>query len=71
MKLVGHADSRGDEEYNFALAGRRAERVRQALTERHLDKARVSATCAGELDASGVDEPGWSRDRRVDVLLAH
>lgn len=71
MKLVGHADPRGDEEYNFVLAGRRAERVRQALTERRLDPARVTATSRGELDASGSDEPGWSRDRRVVVLLAN
>ena len=71
MKLVGHADPRGDEEYNFALAGRRAERVRQALTEHRLDPARVSATSRGELDASGSDESGWSRDRRVEVLLAN
>lgn len=70
MALVGHADARGDEEYNFALAGRRADNVRQALAKHRLDPARVSTTSRGELDASGSDESGWSKDRRVDVLLA-
>jgi peptidoglycan-associated lipoprotein len=71
MKLVGHADPRGDEEYNFVLAGRRADSVRQGLADHQLDPVRVSTTSRGELDASGRDESGWSKDRRVDVLLAN
>lgn len=71
MKLVGHADPRGDEEFNYALAGRRADSVRQALADRHLDPIRISTTLRGELDANGADEFGWSKDRRVDVLLSN
>jgi hypothetical protein len=28
-------------------------------------------TSRGEMDATGTDEPGWSKDRRVDVVLAN
>ena len=71
MKLVGHADSRGDEEYNFLLAGRRADSIQKALAKNRLDPAQMTTSSRGELDASGADESGWSKDRRVDVLLAN
>jgi peptidoglycan-associated lipoprotein len=70
MALVGHADPRGDEEYNLLLGGRRADAVRQALIERGLDTRRVQASSRGEYEAKGTDEEGWRQDRRVDVLLA-
>jgi peptidoglycan-associated lipoprotein len=35
-----------------------------------MDKGKIAATSRGELDASGTDEDGWARDRRVDLLLA-
>jgi len=71
MKLVGHADPRGDEEYNFVLAGRRADSIQKALAKNRLDPAQMTTSSRGELDASGGDETGWSKDRRVDVLLAN
>jgi peptidoglycan-associated lipoprotein len=70
LSLVGHADPRGNEEYNYALAGRRADSLRQALAKQSLDPAVVSTTSRGALDAKGTDESSWSKDRRVDVLLA-
>ncbi len=70
MQLVGHADSRGDEEYNMVLGGRRAENVRAALAARGLNKSRVKTSSRGELDATGSDEASYAQDRRVDVLLA-
>ncbi|MBX3183643.1 MAG: OmpA family protein [Polyangiaceae bacterium] len=70
MQLVGHADPRGDEEYNMVLGGRRAENVRAALAARGLPKNRVKTSSRGELDATGTDEASYAQDRRVDVLLA-
>jgi peptidoglycan-associated lipoprotein len=69
MRLVGHADPRGDEEYNLVLGGRRAATVQRVLVARGLDSTRVSATSRGEMEAEGDDEAGWARDRRVDVFL--
>lgn len=70
MKLVGHADPRGQEEYNLVLGQKRAGSVASYLQRRGMSSAKVSATSRGELEASGTDEEGWARDRKVDVLLA-
>ena len=69
MRLVGHADPRGDEEYNMVLAGRRADNVKGAIAGAGLDSAKMATTSRGELDATGTDEAGWERDRRVDIML--
>jgi peptidoglycan-associated lipoprotein len=69
MRLVGHADPRGDEEYNLLLGDRRAQSVRRALSGFGLSEQRVSTTSRGEIDSTGVDETGWAEDRRVDVHL--
>jgi peptidoglycan-associated lipoprotein len=69
--LVGHADPRGDEEYNVALGGRRSDAVAKELIARNLKREQVSTTSRGEMDATGRDEAGWTKDRRVDVQLAY
>lgn len=69
MRLVGHTDPRGEPEYNMVLGGRRADNVKSAIIEAGLDKAQVSTSSRGEMDASGTDEASWARDRRVDVVL--
>lgn len=70
MKLVGHADPRGDSEYNLLLGGTRADHVGSALSKKGVDGDRISSSSRGEMDARGNDEPTWAKDRRVDVLLA-
>jgi peptidoglycan-associated lipoprotein len=70
MQLVGHADPRGDGDYNFALGQSRADAVGKYLTGKGVGKEQVSSTSRGALDASGTDEPSWAKDRRVDILLA-
>lgn len=69
MNLVGHADPRGETEYNFVLGGRRADNVAAALKNEGLPANQVSTTSRGELDATGTDEASWAKDRRVDVHL--
>jgi peptidoglycan-associated lipoprotein len=68
LRLVGHADPRGEDSYNLALGERRAQSVRKALVQSGLPSERVSATSRGELDASGTEESEWARDRRVDIV---
>jgi peptidoglycan-associated lipoprotein len=70
MRLVGHADPRGDEEYNFVLGGRRADNVKTFLIQEGMRSDRVASTSRGEIEAHGRDEATWREDRRVDVLLA-
>jgi peptidoglycan-associated lipoprotein len=69
LKLVGRADPRGDAEYNMVLGESRAGSVASVLTNRGLSSSHISTTSRGEIDATGADEAGWSKDRRVDLLL--
>jgi peptidoglycan-associated lipoprotein len=69
VKLVGHADPRGGSDYNMTLGQSRADSVAAYLTGKGLDKAKAESTTRGAMDATGYDEPGWARDRRVDIVL--
>lgn len=69
VRLVGRADPRGEPEYNMGLGGHRADSVRTYLSQLGVDSKKIAETSRGELDATGKDEDGWRRDRRVDVLL--
>jgi len=69
MKLVGHADPRGDEEYNMTLGGRRADAVKGALVGMRMKDTQISTTSRGEMEATGTDETSWAKDRRVEVKI--
>lgn len=69
MRLVGRADARGDEEYNYLLGQRRADNVKSGIASSGLTEGRVATTSRGEEDARGNNEAGWAKDRRVDVML--
>ncbi len=69
LHLIGRADPRGDVQYNHLLGESRAGSVRSYLIGLNLDAARVTTTSRGKLDATGTDEVGWQRDRRVDIEL--
>ena len=65
--LTGRTDPRGTEEYNLALSDHRAQSVKDRMGRMGIDNARLRTVARGELDASGADETGWAKDRRVDV----
>jgi peptidoglycan-associated lipoprotein len=69
LLLVGHADRRGEDDYNLALGGRRAEAVRGAIESFGIDRGRLEISSKGEADAKGTDEKGYAEDRRVDIRL--
>jgi len=71
MRLVGHADPRGEPEYNIVLGGRRADNVKGFIAQKGLSANKISTSSRGEMDATGTDESTWARDRRVDVLLGN
>ena len=70
MRLVGHADPRGEAEYNMVLGGKRADNVRAYLVTQGLGNGQAETTSRGAMDATGQDEVSWAEDRRVDVILA-
>lgn len=69
MRLVGHADPRGDEGYNYVLGQRRADNVKSAIVGVGMTTNHVVTSSRGEHEATGGDETGWAKDRRVEVLL--
>ncbi len=70
MRLVGHADPRGTDEYNLGLGQRRAGSVAVYLSRQGLADARMTTSSRGELDAAGTDEDSWAADRKVEIYLA-
>lgn len=69
VKLIGRADPRGTDEYNLALGDRRADHIRTYLQRLGVPASRMTDVTRGELDATGSDDAGWRRDRRVDLQL--
>jgi peptidoglycan-associated lipoprotein len=66
VHVTGYADPRGTEEYNLALGDRRSRAVADYM--RSLGVGEVTQSSMGEEMASGADEDGWRRDRRVEFL---
>lgn len=70
VSLVGRTDARGEPEYNMGLGDSRANGVLRYLIDLGVGKDRLRPTSRGEMDATGTNEEGWARDRRVDIELA-
>ena len=69
VDLVGRADPRGETEYNMTLGAKRARAAHTFLAGLGVANDKLFDTSRGELDATGTDEGGWKRDRRVDIKL--
>jgi len=69
--IVGHTDSRGDDEMNMRLSERRADAVRQYLTMHGIREDRVVAQGAGETQpvADNKSAEGRANNRRVELIL--
>jgi peptidoglycan-associated lipoprotein len=70
VSLIGRADPRGTDEYNLGLGSQRAGSVSSYLTRLGVQANQLGVTTRGSLDATGTDESGWQKDRRVDITLA-
>lgn len=71
IKVTGHADRSGTDDYNRALSARRAEAVAATLTQLDGSRHKVSTEAAGETKPAvetpdGVKDP---RNRRVEIEL--
>ena len=66
VRITGHTDPRGTEEYNLALGDRRARSVEQYMSSLGVEKRALSVASMGEELSRGEDESGWSQDRRVE-----
>jgi peptidoglycan-associated lipoprotein len=70
VRIEGHADEQGTNEYNLALGERRAQAVQQYLVSYGVDAARISVLSYGEEKpaADGKDESAWSLNRRAEFV---
>jgi outer membrane protein OmpA-like peptidoglycan-associated protein len=71
VKITGHTDSQGDEEFNQRLSEERADRVREFLAHEGVSSSRLSAIGMGESRplASNSTEAGRQQNRRVEVEI--
>ena len=56
----------GSNDFNLGLSQRRAQAVKDYLRRLGVKPSRLRTVPRGALDATGADEAGWARDRRVD-----
>jgi peptidoglycan-associated lipoprotein len=69
VTLIGRADARGEPEYNMTLGESRADSVKRYMIDLGVGRDKLKSTSRGEMDATGKDEEGWRKDRRVDIEL--
>lgn len=68
MRVSGHADERGSDEYNLALGNRRAASAKRYLVNRGIDAGRIDVISFGEERplAMGSNETAWAQNRRAE-----
>lgn len=71
IRVHGHCDERGSDEYNLALGNRRATSVKQYLVNRGIDASRIDTQSWGEERpiAQGMTEDAWSQNRRAEFEI--
>ena len=69
--VIGHTDTMGTQQANYALGLKRAMVVRNFLVEAGLDGSTIDVTSVGELDllVKTRDETPEPRNRRVDIAV--
>lgn len=72
IRVEGHTDSLGPEQYNEDLSRRRAEAVKQEIVKHGISPARISTEGYGERFpvASNDNEAGRLRNRRVEIVIS-
>ena len=71
IRVTGHTDNRGSDEYNLALGQRRARSVRDYLVQRGIAASRITLDTKGEEmpSAQGEDESAWGQNRRAEFEI--
>ena len=71
VEIAGHTDNAGDKEHNQKLSERRAQRVKQYLTEQGIDPDRLETKGYGESRpvATNNTKEGRQKNRRTEVHI--
>jgi peptidoglycan-associated lipoprotein len=72
LRIEGHADERGSDEYNLALSNRRAATAKRFLVSQGIAEDRVETTGYGEEQPSdeAENEAAWARNRRDEFRVS-
>jgi len=71
LRIEGHCDERGTEEYNRSLGDRRAQAIREILASEGFDPGMMPTTTFGEDKPADPEhtEAAYSRNRRGELVL--
>ena len=71
IRIAGHTDDRGSDEYNIALGQRRAAAAKRYLVSQGIAEDRIDVVSFGEERALvlGDDEGAWSQNRRDEFEI--
>jgi peptidoglycan-associated lipoprotein len=71
IRVAGHTDERGSDEYNLALGQRRAAAAKRYLTQHGVPDAMIDIISYGEEHPAleGHDESAWSKNRRDEFEI--
>jgi peptidoglycan-associated lipoprotein len=71
LRISGHADERGSDDYNIALGQRRAASTRRYLMDNGIDAGRLEIVSYGEAQPAmmGADEGAWRQNRRCEFEI--
>ena len=71
IRIAGHADDRGSDEYNLTLGQSRAAAAKRYFVQRGIDAARIEIISYGEEMplVQGEDESAWSQNRRCEFEI--
>lgn len=71
IRVAGHTDERGSDEYNLALGQRRAAAAKRYLTQHGVADAAIDIISYGEEHPAvdGHDEAAWSKNRRDEFEI--
>jgi len=71
IRISGHCDERGSDEYNLALGNRRATAAKNYLVAHGVDASRIETASYGEERpvAMGHDEDSWAQNRRDEFEI--
>ena len=71
IRINGHCDERGSDEYNLALGNRRSTAAKNYLVSHGVDASRIETASYGEERpvAMGHDEDSWAQNRRDEFEI--
>lgn len=71
IKIEGHCDERGSDEYNLALGERRSQSAKNYLANLGINSNRLSTISYGEEKPAdtGHDEAAWTKNRRAEFVI--